>query len=138
LGVSDIRIIPSAQFNKMLSAVSRLSDDFINKYPILKYRVNNIRQNRHVRGLQEHDCNRCRLVWDDMAVAGNYHFPCIIYLREKGDPIGEIGPKMRQERFDWSKTHDCLKDEICRRNCLDVCVAHNRFKEKCIQEASHD
>ena len=69
---------------------------------------------------------RCGLVLDDMAVMGNKHYPCIIYMRESGNPIGTIGPNMRNERLNWYKTHDCTLDPICSKNCLDVCVHYNK------------
>jgi hypothetical protein len=60
-----------------------------------------------------------------MAVANGYHFPCIIYMREQGDPIGQVGPNMRKERYEWMVNHDAHKDPICSKNCLDVCIDYN-------------
>jgi len=62
---------------------------------------------------------------EDMAVAGKYHFPCIIYMREHGDPIGEIGRDTRQQREKWFRETDTKQDRICRENCLDVCIQYN-------------
>lgn len=139
LGVSDIRIIPSAQYDKRLSV--NITDDILQKYPILNYRINNIKNNRHVRGMQYSDSRFCHLVLDDMAVIGDYHFPCIIYLREQGEPIGSIIGKtikeIRKERYDWMVSHDCYKDNICFKNCLDVCVDYNnRVSELRIKKVS--
>ena len=131
LGVHDIRIIPSAQFNKFLDFAKEIDEDLLNKYPILKYRVQNIIKGRHVRGINSTDSRRCGLALDDMVVAGNYHFPCVIYMREQGDPIGKIGPNMRQERLEWMKTHDTLLDSICSKNCLDVCIDYNNQFNNC-------
>ena len=130
LGVDDIRIIPSAQYNRMLASAASLNPDLVRRYPILSYRVNHIRNNVPVRGLCSADCHKCHLVQDDSAVAGNFHFPCIIALREGCLPIGKIGPNMREERIEWSRTHDTFLDPICRKNCLDVCVAFNNRVEK--------
>jgi hypothetical protein len=46
-------------------------------------------------------------------------------MREHGKPIGKVGPNIRKERFDWLKNHNCFEDPICKKNCLDVCVAFN-------------
>jgi MoaA/NifB/PqqE/SkfB family radical SAM enzyme len=123
LGVKDIRIIPSAQWDHHL--IVNVTDDLLT-HPILKYRVDNIRSGRHVRGLQLSDSRKCSLVLDDMAVLNNYHFPCIIYMREQGNPIGSLDNKsieeIRAERFEWMSKHDCYKDSICNKNCLDVCI----------------
>jgi MoaA/NifB/PqqE/SkfB family radical SAM enzyme len=120
LGVSDMRIITAAQWNKPLKL-----DIEIGNYPILKYRLNNIKNNRNVRGIGLNDNHKCPLVLDDMAVEGNYHYPCIIHLREGGNPIGKISENIRQERLNWYETHDCYNDPICKNNCLDVCVDYN-------------
>jgi molybdenum cofactor biosynthesis enzyme MoaA len=122
LGVSDIRVIPAAQHGATLPQI-KIKEDILKKYPILRYRENNLNNGRQVRGNPE---KRCGLVLDDMAVMGDEHFPCIIYIREGGKAIGKVSSKMRKEREAWSIEHDCAKDEICSKNCLDVCVDYNR------------
>lgn len=134
LGVDDIRIISSAQYNVGLGNL-RCNREFVEgiKYPILKYRLNNYYKGKNVRGIHLGDSDKCYLVLDDLAVAGDYHFPCIIYLREGGKPIGYMSPKFREERLEWLKKHSSLRDPICLNNCLDVCVDYNNrvanFKE---------
>jgi len=130
LGVSDIRVIPAAQYDRALVKLTQLPPKILNKYPILKYRTNNVRIGRHVRGMSDSDAKNCWLALDDMAVAGNFHFPCIIYLRERGNPIGRVGPNMRKERTNWVRKHDCQKDPICKNMCLDVCVDYCNSFEK--------
>jgi sulfatase maturation enzyme AslB (radical SAM superfamily) len=130
LGVSDIRVIPSAQWNQPIEALGRIDGAILNRHPILKYRVHNFKNGLHVRGLKETDSNRCGLVLDDSVIAGDYHFPCVIYMREQGNPIGKVGSNMRAMRKLWSDNHDCYRDEICRKNCLDVCVDYNnKFRQ---------
>jgi len=125
LGVADIRVIPAAQYGSLLSNVTGISDELLDKHPILKYRVANIKKDRSVRGLQSDDACRCWLVQDDSCVCGDYHFPCIIYMREKGEPIGRVGKDMRKERVEWSWRHNTHEDPICLKNCLDVCIDYN-------------
>lgn len=128
LGVSDIRIIPSAQYNNSLNV--KIDKFILESHPILKYRLGN---HRLARGLSKGDSSKCKLVLDDMAVWNNYHYPCIIYLREGGNPIGVIGENTRKERFEWYKNHNSYEDKICLNNCLDVCREFNnkcRFFEK--------
>ena len=124
LGVSDIRIIPSAQWDNKMTG-DTIPEWVTETNPILKYRLNNIREGRHVRGIKDSDTNRCPLVIDDSVIAGGFHFPCVIYMREQGDPIGKITDQMREERVDWFKNKDTHKDTICRKNCLDVCIDYN-------------
>jgi len=131
LGVSDIRVIPSAQYDKMLEVMSQIPKDILDKYPILSYRSNNTLNGIHTRGLKESDSKKCYLALDDMAVAGKYHFPCIIYMREQGNPIGLVSQNVRKEREEWVEKHDCQCDPICKKNCLDVCIDfNNKAKER--------
>ena len=126
LEVADIRVIPAAQRGVTLK-VAPLPPELLAKYPILRYRWNNLRQGRPVRGLLPGDATRCHLVLDDEAVMGCMHYPCIIYMREGGDPIGKAGTRLvREERAEWSLLHRPHTDPICSRNCLDVCVDYNR------------
>ncbi len=129
LGVSDIRIIPAAQDSKCLPELKSSG----NGQPILAYRLKNIRKNRGIRGISVTDTYKCSLVLDDMAVLKGKHYPCIIYLREGGIPIGRINNTMRRDRFDWFKSHNSREDRICRENCLDVCVDYNN-RVKILQE----
>ena len=82
-----------------------------------------------MRGIKFKDTHTCWLALDDMAVAGGYHFPCIIYMREQGDPIGRITSDVRKDRLNWLMKHDTYKDPICCNNCLDVCVDYNNKVE---------
>jgi molybdenum cofactor biosynthesis enzyme MoaA len=125
LGVADIRVISAAQYNKLLEGVATIPQEILDAHPILKYRVENIKSGRNVRGIRSEDTDRCHIVQDDSAIAGGQHFPCIIYLRERGEPIGKVGPNMRNERVAWFKNHDTKQDRICRENCLDVCIDFN-------------
>lgn len=124
LGCADVRIISAAQENFLLEGVLGIEQELLDKHPILKYRANNIRNGRGVRGLSDGDPHTCYLMYDDSVVAGDQHFPCIIHLREGGAPIGKIGPNMRQERIEFLQKHDPHKDPICKANCLDICVEH--------------
>lgn len=133
LGVADIRIIPAAQNGNMIAGVEGIPQHILDAHPILKYRVENILEGRPVRSIQEYDSHRCFIPMDDSVIAGDYHFPCVIYMREQGDPIGKVGPNMRAERVRWSETHNSFDDPICRNNCLDVCVDHNNACASCVR-----
>jgi len=127
LGVADIRIISAAQYNKVLEQAKQIPQEILDAHPILKYRVENILQGRNVRGIDDYDSKRCYLAVDDSVVSGEYHFACVIHMREKAEPIGKVGPYMREERLAWAKQHNTHLDPICRANCLDVCIDHNNY-----------
>ena len=130
LGVDDIRVIPAAQYGKALKMLTGLPSLILSKYPILKYRIDRARVGGHVRGVRKSSTTPCRLVLDDIASANGYHFPCIIYMREGGDPIGFIGDGMREDREQWMLRHNPATDKICSKMCLDVCVDFNKTAEK--------
>lgn len=129
LGVSDIRVIPAAQEGKALPKLD-VDAATLKKYPILHYRMKNISNGVNVRGIKTGMTKKCGLVLDDMAVMGNKHYPCIIYLREGGEAIGTVSEGMRKEREEWYRTHDTHNDPICSGNCLDVCQNYNETHEK--------
>lgn len=125
LGVADIRVIPSAQWNGALTELKDIPESILNKHPILKYRVNNFIAGIPVRGINNDKTNKCPLVLDDSIIAGDEHYPCVIYMREQGDPIGKVHAGMRQDRKAWYDRTNTHSDPICAKNCLDVCVSYN-------------
>ncbi len=139
LGVSDIRVIPAAQYGKALDVLKSLPNNILAKYPILNYRIQRANCGGHVRGISSPEADvPCRLVLDDMASANGYHFPCIIYMREGGDPIGVIGEGNRAEREEWMKNHRPSLDPICSKMCLDVCVDYNMTADKYTKDYNGD
>lgn len=130
LGVADIRIISAAQYNKPIPRLNEISQEIRSAHPILNYRIKHFAEGRNVRGIKDTDCRKCALVLDDSIIAGDYHFPCVIYMREQGKAIGKVSKDMRQERVNWFKNHDCHKDNICKNNCLDICIDYNNQYQK--------
>lgn len=130
LGVADIRIISAAQWNQPIPRLNEIENEIKEAHPILKYRINHFAEGVNVRGIQETDSHQCAIVLDDSVIAGSFHFPCVIYMREKGKPIGKVSKTMRTDRVKWFKSHDTYLDPICKKNCLDVCRDHNnKYKE---------
>lgn len=129
LGVADIRVISAAQFNKPVCL--DIEPNIVAAHPILAYRLARFAEGKNVRGMKSTDSPRCALVLDDSVIAGDYHFPCVIYMREKGRAIGRVSLNMRVERAEWFRAHNCYSDDICRKNCLDVCIDYNnRWEEE--------
>jgi MoaA/NifB/PqqE/SkfB family radical SAM enzyme len=136
LGVADIRITTAAQYNRTIRAFAGLSREMLEAHPILSYRIQNYRDGRNVRGIREGDVHRCHLVKDDCVAAGNWHYPCGVYLRERGAPIGMIDPDMRTRRLEWFYTHNTFEDTICRTFCSDIYVDYNNRCESLCAERS--
>jgi molybdenum cofactor biosynthesis enzyme MoaA len=128
LGVSDIRVISAAQENMPLKNFVGVDQNVLDLHPILNYRINNIKTGKLIRGLLPTDSPKCYLIQDDSIIAGEYHWPCVIYLRELGEPIGKVHSGMRHDRIKFFELFNPHEDPICRRTCLDVCVD---FNNKC-------
>lgn len=124
MGVDDVRLIPSSGKNGVLPKIKMIPKT---EMDILEYRLKRMRDGEPFRGLRPGDSPKCYLVLDDIAQAKGSHFPCIVYMREGGRPIGpDIGIKgVRMARNAWHNLHDSFRDPICRENCLDVCVDFN-------------
>ena len=129
LGVSDIRIISAAQWNRPLPQLEAIHPNILAVHPILAYRVRGLIRGSTVRGLSTKDADSCAIILDDSVIAGQYHYPCVIYMREQGKPIGKVGKTMRKDRVEWHKNHNPKLDPICSKNCLDVCRDHNKKYE---------
>jgi molybdenum cofactor biosynthesis enzyme MoaA len=129
LGVSDIRVISAAQYQSTINVLATIPKELCDRFPILSYRVNNASHEVGVRGIKENDSHKCWIMLDDVAIAGKNHFPCIIYMREQGNPVGEVNENMRIDRLNWINTHDTHQDKICKNNCLDCIVQYNNKKE---------
>ena len=121
LGVKDMYIVPDTSFKEPFVI------DINTELPILNYRINNLKNEKRIRGLTDTDSKTCHLVKDDITICKSYHFPCIVYLREGGKPIGTVSDyqTMRTERYSWSNNTDTHKDSICLNNCRDFCVDYN-------------
>jgi MoaA/NifB/PqqE/SkfB family radical SAM enzyme len=133
LGVADIRFVTASHDEQLMLKLKDVPSGMLDKYPILKYRVNNLRFGRQVRGLQSSDTHRCYLVLDDSVVSGKWHYPCGVYLREGGTPVGEVNPCMRRQRIEWMISKDTHADQICRQFCSDMYADYNNKFEEFLQ-----
>ena len=112
--------------------VSWLDAGLAARFPFLAWRAGNFRCGRDVRGLDQKDSPKCALVLDDVTMAGGHHYPCNVYFREGGAPIGTVSSAevMLAERSRWYEAHDSFKDPICQKMCMDLLrVYNNRVRD---------
>lgn len=113
LGVHDVKLSVSTRVTGLLPQFSKTYEG----YPILNYRVNNFKNKKPMRG---YPAQRCGIAKNDITIVGDKHYPCLVYFREKGQAIGNLNdPELLQQRESWSASHDCLKDPICSKYCMD-------------------
>ena len=125
LGVHDIKLISASQYDRLLQEAAEVSTDIRRAHPLLNYRISNMLAGRNIRSIKEDDSHRCPLVLDDSSFTGGFHYPCTLYMRGWGKPIGVPYEAMRKERAQWYRKHDTHKDPICRRYCVDSFVDYN-------------
>jgi hypothetical protein len=122
LGVSDVKLSVS-------SHQSHLMPDFIkdySKYPILNYRVENFKNKKNMRGFP---ANKCYIASNDVTIVGKHHYPCLVYFREGGKPIGMVSKNIYAERNMWVLGHESKKDPICKKFCMDFKCEFNHARE---------
>lgn len=133
LGVADIKLSVSTHDEVM----PVFDDTDYSKYPILNYRVNRFRQGKSMRGLSDDDDFKCGLVLNDISIVGEYHYPCLVYAREKGGPIGSLDGSVSFDRLQWYRSHTPKDDPICQKYCMDFKCEFNREVEKWHSSSNH-
>lgn len=95
------------------------------RFPLLRCKVQTVFAT-HAIGLEAVRANddgtwRCYIPLTERTVDGRYYYPCSVYLREGGAPLGAIAePQSEQRRktAEFVARGDCLSDPICNRFCL--------------------
>jgi len=131
LGPSDIKLTPSSHYSdlsRIADIARRIPAQLIERYTFLGYRMRRVLAGRPLKTLRRGDSRHCWLSMDDMAIAGRQHYPCYIYLRESGAPIGQVCDDMgavREQRLAWIQSHDTHADPICSSHCVDFYIDYN-------------
>lgn len=135
LGVTDIKLATATQMRREISVdvLSRIDAEILARMPVLRYRVEHYKAGRPVRGLVEgRDSKHCWWVQDDIVLAPSGHYPCIVYPRERGLPIGPLDTvaNMRAARLAWARKKNVFLDSICKTYCMDIFADCNRRIEE--------
>jgi MoaA/NifB/PqqE/SkfB family radical SAM enzyme len=71
---------------------------------------------------------RCYIPLTERTVDAGHYYPCSVYLREGGRPLGRLDEPQTVQRArtaEFVRDGDCLNDPICRRYCLHCTRAFN-------------
>lgn len=128
LGAHDIRIMTSTKYNKLVKF--EVDEALLSKHKLLKYRIINFNNGLNMRGSDLSETSKCHLVKDDLTILGENYYPCAVYAREKGQPIGKFSSNNVEERYQWFEKHDAYKDPICQKFCMDFKCKFNSKVEK--------
>jgi MoaA/NifB/PqqE/SkfB family radical SAM enzyme len=134
LGVADIRIGTATQHDRVPPLT--VAEEVLARHPILRFRVDNFNRGQNMRGSLLARTPRCHLVRDDVTLLGGRLYPCSVYAREGGRPLGTFGADNKAMRLAWAERHDSHSDPICLRYCMDFKCRYNDKFEACLS-ASH-
>jgi organic radical activating enzyme len=128
LGVSDIKL--SINTKDEVKPIFDIVEEVFERFPILSYRINRFIKNLNMRGIPEHVNFKCHLLKNDISIVGDFHYPCLVYKRECGDPIGLITDDVYNDRFKFFEKHTPKLDPICKTYCMDFKCAFNKEMEE--------
>jgi pyruvate-formate lyase-activating enzyme len=140
-GADDIKLITAvdelvalgqhAQRERVMGALAGLLDGLpFDRFPLLRRKVYTVLSPAAI-GLETVDAAdpwRCFIPLTERTVDAKHYYPCSVYLREGGAPLGDVGDRaevQRQRSVDFVKGHDCRKDQICARYCLHCTRLYN-------------
>jgi molybdenum cofactor biosynthesis enzyme MoaA len=95
------------------------------RFPLLRLKAGTVFA-RHAIGLEAEPALpgrpwRCLIPLTERTVDGAYYYPCSVYAREGGAPLGAVSDPPEEQRrrtARFVREGDCLSDRICRRYCL--------------------
>jgi molybdenum cofactor biosynthesis enzyme MoaA len=155
LGVDDLKLITVVQEKETLGAFPEaheilqelealLSAYPVEAFPLLRRKLRTVFATEAI-GLVEvttpaNTAWRCYIPLTERTVDGVYYYPCSVYLREGGAPLGAISEPaaLQREKIAHFVRHgNCLSDPICQRYCLHCTRGYNvvanetRLKNDC-------
>ena len=143
----DFKLIPTTRFldrttPEQKESIRRLiagTRDVQRRFPFFAYRLEHL---EGMRGLEDPRYRgiRCYLPLDERTVDGEHCYPCSIYKRERGAPLGpadEPYEKQTERVLEFLQTHRPGEDPICSRFCCDITrdfnlLVHRRLAEMCL------
>ncbi|MCK5836006.1 MAG: radical SAM protein [Desulfobacula sp.] len=142
LGPDDIKLIgishDRAEINdsKNIFQLVREIENYINTvqrpYPLLHKKLKTI-FSKDTYGIEDFASkalmNNCFVPLTEKTVDSKYYYPCPVYLREGGQPLGSLGkddPEMQSEKI-WAFVNgdSCLTDPICKASCIYCTKIYN-------------
>lgn len=141
LGVDDLKLITDVDAKTSLGAFEQASEVTqklhaalarypANAFPLLRRKIETVFAPDAI-GLEQPTARegwRCFIPLTERTVDSDFYYPCSVYLREGGAPLGKSSDApgvQRQVSARFVATHDCATDDLCRRYCLHCTRAYN-------------
>lgn len=156
LGPNDIKLITLVQAagdlgdfeerQKRVQEVRGFLDDFDqNRFPLLRYKLRTLFDVEAI-GLKDkesrHLMKHCFIPLTERTMDMTHYYPCSIYLREGGEPLGNIWDdslRTQQKKiFNFIRSSSCLDDPICREYCINCCKKFNLYGNSVINHTLRD
>ncbi len=156
LGPDDIKLIPIVQARSELgdfperdeiaTAIEQLLAPFpADVFPLLRYKLQAVFSPESLglkdltsRQLMKH----CFIPLTERTLDTTYYYPCSVYLREGGKPLGRIDEddvEAQQRKITtFVAGLDCLDDPICREYCISCCKRFNLAANAAVRKAVWD
>lgn len=101
------------------------------RYPLLRAKIERL-FDLHATGLADEETQsvmkHCFIPLTERTIDGQHYYPCSIYLRHYGAPLGDLHDpfEVQQQRIrEFVRHHDCRSDPICVTNCTNCCKVFN-------------
>jgi MoaA/NifB/PqqE/SkfB family radical SAM enzyme len=137
LGLDDVKLITVVDSRDTLGqfpgarAILTEIEHLLSAYPgealpLLRRKVNTVFSPDAI-GLDEQESAprgddwRCYIPLTERTVDGQYYYPCSVYLREGGSPLGRLDDSQELQRHktvEFVRHGRCVDDPICSRYCL--------------------
>jgi MoaA/NifB/PqqE/SkfB family radical SAM enzyme len=145
LGADDIKLITIVQARNTLGyfpekqgivgRVNTMLKEFPpSVFPLLRYKLKTVFSSEGL-GLKDLTSRQlmknCFIPLTERTLDTTYYYPCSVYLREGGVPLGRIDEddlKLQQKKIlQFIHDSNCLEDPICREYCINCCRRFNQF-----------
>lgn len=156
LGPDDIKLIPIVQArnglgdfpekDEVAGAIEELLTPFpSDAFPLLRYKLRGVFSPESLglkdlisRQLMKH----CFVPLSERTLDTTFYYPCSVYLREGGKPLGRIDEddlETQQRKIAvFAAGLDCLDDPICREYCISCCKRFNLAANAAVRGAVWD
>jgi len=113
---------------RLRGELQRFPDD---QFILLRTKIENL-FNPLATGLHDTETQQtmkhCFVPMTERTIDGQHYYPCSIYVRNYGEPIGSLTDSFAEQQtrvMEFVRRHDCRKDPICREHCTNCCKVFN-------------
>ncbi|MFH1222519.1 MAG: radical SAM protein [Candidatus Micrarchaeota archaeon] len=119
-----------AQVFRILSPYSK------NSFPLLRYKLERL-FDPDASGLKDEQAQQCMehclIPLTERTIDGKYYYPCSIYMRGFGEPLGSIDEPFDEQQkkiLKFVMEYDCRENSVCATCCTNCCKVFNVLANK--------